>query len=63
MPNLARFIPSLPTLDLTGALDIALVAFVLAVLVFSNVSLALLLMMALPAVLELKNTRRLRLVM
>src|ERR1035438_5043885 len=28
MPNLARFIPSLPTLDLTGALDILLVAFV-----------------------------------
>ena len=28
MPHLARFIPSLPTLDLTGALDIFLVAFV-----------------------------------
>ena len=28
MPNLGRFIPSLPTLDLTGALDILLVAFV-----------------------------------
>ena len=28
MPKLARFIPSLPTLDLTGALDILLVAFV-----------------------------------
>src|ERR1039457_4132129 len=28
MPDLARFIPSLPTLDLTGALDILLVAFV-----------------------------------
>ena len=28
MPHLARFIPSLPTLDLTGALDILLVAFV-----------------------------------
>ena len=28
MPNLARFIPSLPTLDLTGVLDILLVAFV-----------------------------------
>src|ERR1039458_958732 len=28
MPNLTRFIPSLPTLDLTGALDILLVAFV-----------------------------------
>ena len=28
MPNLARFIPSLPTLDLTGAFDILLVAFV-----------------------------------
>src|SRR5450432_1660455 len=28
MPNLGRFIPSLPTLDLTGALDIVLVAFV-----------------------------------
>jgi diadenylate cyclase len=28
MPNLARFIPSLPTLDLTGVFDILLVAFV-----------------------------------
>ena len=28
MPSLGRFIPSLPTLDLTGALDILLVAFV-----------------------------------
>src|SRR5260370_218461 len=28
MPDPARFIPSLPTLDLTGALDILLVAFV-----------------------------------
>src|SRR5664280_199546 len=28
MPHLARFIPSLPTLDLTGVLDILLVAFV-----------------------------------
>src|SRR5437764_13470250 len=28
MPHLARFIPSLPNLDLTGALDILLVAFV-----------------------------------
>ena len=28
MPHLARFIPSLPTLDLTGVIDILLVAFV-----------------------------------
>ena len=28
MPDLARFIPSLPTLDLTGAFDILLAAFV-----------------------------------
>ena len=28
MPNLGRFIPSLPTLDLTGVFDILLVAFV-----------------------------------
>ena len=28
MPSLARFMPSLPTLDLSGALDILLGAFV-----------------------------------
>ena len=33
MPNLARFIASLPTLDLTGAFDILLVAFVFPVLI------------------------------
>ena len=39
MPNLALFIPSLPTLDLTGVFDILLVAFVVyeALMVVSQV--------------------------